>query len=59
MSVSLEVRRFARIPDHSQDALLRPLNDRCTNQQGIITCEMYIPKCAGNAKSKTNQTTLV
>jgi hypothetical protein len=53
MSVSLQVRRFGRIPDHAQDALLRPLNDRCRNQQGNINGEMYIPKCIGNAKPKT------
>jgi len=59
MSVSLEERRFGRIPDHPQDALLRPLNDRCRNQQGIINGEFYLPKCVGNAKPKTNQTILV
>lgn len=59
MSVSLEERRCGRIPDHPQDALLRPLNDRCTNQQGNINGEFYLPKCVGNVKSKTNQTTLV
>ena len=59
MSVSLQVRCFGRIPDYVQDALLRHLTDRCTNQQGNIECEMNIPKCVGNATSKTKQTTLV
>ena len=58
MSVSLEVRRFARIPDHPRDVLLRHLKHPCRNQQGNITCEMYLRKCIGNAKSKTNQTIL-
>ena len=59
MSVSLEERRFGRIPDHPHDVLLGPLKHRCRNQLGSITYEMYIPKCIGNAKSKTNQTTFV
>jgi hypothetical protein len=59
MSVSLEERRFGPIPDHPHDVLLGPLKHRCRNQQGIITCEMYLPKCIGNAKPKTNQTILV
>jgi hypothetical protein len=59
MSVSLKVRCFDRTLDIDQDALLRPLNDRCTNHQGNINGEVYLPKCVGNAKSKTNQTILL
>jgi hypothetical protein len=59
MPVSLQVRCFARIPDIYQDALLRPLNDRFMNQQGNINGEVYLPKCVGNATSKTNQTILL
>jgi hypothetical protein len=44
---------------HLQDALLRPLNDRFMNQQGNINGEVYVPKCVGNATSKTNQKILV
>ena len=29
---------------HYQDALLSTLNDRCTNQQSNITCEIFLPK---------------
>ena len=59
MSVSLEERRLGRIPDHPHDVLIGPLKHRCTNQQGNINGEFYLPKYVGNVKSKTNKTTLV
>ena len=35
---------FLSYSGHDQDALLRPLKHRYRNQQGNITCEIFLPK---------------